>query len=121
MKKRQQQDILPSSTHYIRTGCGSMSITICWDGRGEERGIKDIFIALGKNGTCAFAQTQSISKLLTAAAKHKMDLRSLAMDMINIRCNQALDQTAESCGDAIGKFLLQFLEKDPWGTSKNAA
>lgn len=114
--ERKIKNILPSSTYKITTGCGSMHITICYDNR-EGKGIKEILVSIGKGGTCAQAQTQAISSLLSAAIRAGADPRGLAQDLIGIKCRSPIYQYGEdtlSCGDAIGKFLISYLENPPW-------
>lgn len=110
-ERRKSGNVLPSTTHRIRTGCGGMVITVCWDNRRETKGIRDLMITLGKSGTCAGAQTQTIARLLSAALRTGLAPDVLADELLGIRCSSPGLENGEevlSCADAIGKFLKVF-------------
>lgn len=107
-KPSKPKEVQPSTTHKVTTGCGTMYITICGDGKR----ISDVIVKIGKSGGCAQAQVECIANVVSAAIREGVDPLLLADMMIGVRCSSPLFQFGDdvlSCGDAIGKFLKGYL------------
>ena len=100
-------------TEKIATGCGSAYVTINMkDDRPYE-----LFTVLGKAGTCASAQLEAISRLISLLFKHGVPLSTIAKHLRFIRCSNPYrawgdgSKIVMSCPDAIGS-LLEALAKE---------
>ncbi len=101
---RPRSEITWGSTRKIATGCGSLYVTINQD----ERGLFEVFAAMGKGGGCAASQTEAVSRLISLALRSGIDKEQIIKQIKGVRCpNQAWEKGGRiySCADAIAKAL----------------
>ena len=106
MKKR--ASILTGNTIKIKTGCGTLYVTINDD---EEGNPIEVFIRLGKGGGCAAAQCESIGRLLSWGLRSGAGLETAMESLMGIRCSETnLSDNKYSCSDAVSKAIAKRLE-----------
>ena len=96
-----RKDEVNSVTHKVTTKCGNMYISITND--------REIFVKLGKAGSCAFAWTQVIGKLLTHHLKNNLEAKRIVKQFGGIDC--AGMKEGKSCPDAIATILQKWLDE----------
>jgi ribonucleoside-diphosphate reductase alpha chain len=109
----------------VTTGCGNIYITVASD----EKGICEVFLALGKSGGCASAQLEAIGRLISITLRAGVDLASIVKQLKGIRCPSIAWEDGKavlSCADAIASVLekqLNATEDKPdlkdYGLAKN--
>jgi ribonucleoside-diphosphate reductase alpha chain len=98
------------STYEVLTGCGNMIITIpdnLSDGK--------VRVKLAKAGSCAFAQCETIGRLMTLALNAGVAVERVGIQLAGIRCPQPLQKTSNSaevlsCADAVSQTLVLHME-----------
>ncbi len=102
-------------TRRIRTGEGSLYITINHD----ERGLCEIFTTIGKAGGNAAAQAEAISRLISLALRSGIDAREIIKQLKGISGPNPVWENGQlilSTPDAIGKALEAHLKEYPEST-----
>lgn len=101
---------MPGESRKIKTGCGNMYITITTkDGEPFE-----VFGVLGKSGACSKAQSEGLTRCITAGLRHGVPLEVYVRQLIGISCSNPgleLGEETKSCPDAIALVLREFLDK----------
>lgn len=94
-------------TMKIKTGCGSMFVTL--------NSVNDqpfeVFLNMGKAGGCAFSQCESIGRLISYSLRIGGDIAEIISQLKGVRCHQSTDEVS-SCSDAVGKALETLLSAD---------
>jgi ribonucleoside-diphosphate reductase alpha chain len=88
----------------VKTGCGSLYITVAYD----DKGIFEVFATLGKSGGCASAQLEATCRLITLALRSGVDVASVVKQLQGIRCPSIAWEKGKSilsCADAIASVL----------------
>jgi ribonucleoside-diphosphate reductase alpha chain len=91
-------------TERVRTGCGSLYVTV----NSDEHGICEVFSSLGKSGGCAAAQLEATCRLISVALRAGMDAESIIRQLRGIRCPSIAWEEGKSvlsCADAIAGVL----------------
>ncbi len=104
---------LQGTTPRVKTKCGYMYVTL------NESGGKliEMFIKIGKSGTCARHYTEMAGRVITTAVKRGASLEKIihAIDRCAPCQGAALSTDGVSCGEAIVKILSDYAEskKEP--------
>jgi len=104
------------STRRIRTGEGTLYITI----NGDDNGLCEVFTTIGKAGGNAAAQSEAISRLISLALRSGIDPQAIVKQLKGISGpNPAWEdgRLILSTPDAIGKALDDYLKEFPQGQS----
>ncbi|MGC8810847.1 MAG: adenosylcobalamin-dependent ribonucleoside-diphosphate reductase, partial [bacterium] len=116
LKPRPRPEITHGQTHKLKTGCGSLYVTINKD----EEGIFEVFALMGKSGGCAACQNETTGRLVSLALRSGVDVVSIMQQLQGIRCPVPIWDNGSlvlSCSDAISRALQKYLENSP-GWSK---
>lgn len=95
-------------THAVETGCGKIYVRV---GFVYDRPI-EVFINLGKAGSCAKCNNEALGVALSSMAQQGADLLAFAQYMCGLSCNQPTpgergsSTRILSCQDAVGKAIL---------------
>ena len=98
-------------TERIRTGHGTMYITINVD---EEGKPFEVFTALGKAGGCDSAQLEAISRLVSLALRSGVDVKKVIEQIRGITCCPAWDSgvLVRSAPDAVALALERHINSE---------
>ena len=106
------------STRRIRTGEGTLYITINED----ENGLCEIFTTIGKAGGNAAAQSEAISRLISLALRSGIDPNAIIKQLKGISGPNPTWEDGRlilSTPDAIGKALDDYLNENQQSNNKN--
>lgn len=93
-------------TYRRQIGCGKLYLTVFHD---DENIYPSVIIRLGKAGTCANAQIQSISQLINLSLSLGGTLEQIIDGLKDIRC-QVPTKEGLSCGDGISRILKEHIK-----------
>lgn len=109
---RSRPNVTKGLTRRIRTGDGTLYITINED----EEGLCEVFTAIGKAGGHAAAQSEAISRLISLALRSKIDPREIVKQLKGISGPNPSWEDGRlilSTPDAIGKALDDYMRENP--------
>lgn len=115
---RPRPEVLQASNRLIHTGCGSMHVSFGRDAQGPY----EVRAQLGQPGTCASAQTEAISRLLSLCLSTGVDQRLVYEQLRGIRCpKSAMDRGDKilSCADGIARVFERELGFAKEASSQN--
>jgi len=104
-KPKARHDVIHGSTRKVRTGCGSLYVTVNEDGEGN---LFEIFNQIGKAGGCAASQSEAIGRLASLALRSGIEAEDVVRQLKGISCHTPVwhrEGKILSCADAIGKAI----------------
>ena len=107
-EKRNRPVVLKGKTIRVRTGCGSMYVTINED----DRGPFELFSTIGKAGGCAASQAEAIGRLISLAWRSGVEPMEVQKELIGINCHKPAGfgkNKVTSCADALAKAIGQYM------------
>jgi len=101
---RARPKVLDGCTVKMRTGCGSLNVTI---NRLGER-CYELFARAGKFGGCVASQCEAIGRLISLAWRKRATAKEVADQLKGISCqlqNEEDSEQARSCADAVARAI----------------
>ena len=117
-RARNRPQITAGKTRRMRTGDGTLYITVNED----ENGLCEVFTAIGKAGGTVAAQTEAISRLISLALRSGVDPNSIINQLKGISGPNPTWEDGQlilSTPDAIGRALETFLDGEENPNLKN--
>ncbi len=108
-RPRPRPEITYGQTHKLKTGCGSLYVTINKD----KEGVFEVFTLMGKSGGCAASQNETTGRLISLALRSGVDVASIIRQLQGIRCPVPIWDKGNlvlSCSDAISRALKKYAE-----------
>jgi len=110
LKPRVRPPITHGYTESIRTGEGTLFVTINED----EHGLCEVFASIGKSGGNAASQSEAIGRLISLALRAGVDPHEIVSQLKGISGPNPIWQEGElirSTPDAIGRAIERYLER----------
>ena len=105
---RRRPTITTGQTERVKTGCGTLYVTINED----DEGVCEVFTTIGKAGGCAGAFSAATARLISLALRSGVELEQVIKQLKGIRCPHPVWQNGrliQSCPDAIAMVLQRYL------------
>lgn len=107
--KYERPGIMMGTTWKLRLGCGNVYITV---NRDDEGFAREVFMRLGKSGSCQNCLVASISRIVSIALQEGIQERRLAKTIVSMVCQEAQpgeirdENRLTSCVDGLAKILM---------------
>ncbi|MBI5639410.1 MAG: vitamin B12-dependent ribonucleotide reductase [Nitrospirae bacterium] len=112
---RKRPDNITGETRYMKTGCGTIYVTVNEDENGQ---VFELFTHMGKAGGCAASQAEAIGRLVSLALRSNIEPDVIINQLKGITCHQQTWTNGgkiTSCSDAIAKALEKYLQRGEKG------
>ncbi|NLJ73583.1 MAG: vitamin B12-dependent ribonucleotide reductase [Firmicutes bacterium] len=106
---RRRPNVTTGQTVRIKTGCGTLYVTINED----EYGICEVFTTIGKAGGCAGAFSEATARLISLSLRSGVEPGQVTKQLQGIRCPHPIWQDGKqvlSCPDAIAQVLNDYIQ-----------
>ncbi|MEE4312631.1 MAG: vitamin B12-dependent ribonucleotide reductase [candidate division KSB1 bacterium] len=115
--KMVRPEILDGKTIKMKTGCGSLYVTI-----NEENGVPfELFNTMGKAGGCAASQSEAIGRLVSLTLRRGISFEDIVKELGGISCHKPHGigrRKNLSCSDAIANAINIYLQHEGMGKGK---
>ena len=114
--KRLRPQVTTGSTFEIKTGCGSIFVTINED----DKGPCEVFVRGGKHAGCISCQMEGFGRLLSLAMRLGGSLDDCIKQVSGLQCSTPTwydGQQILSCADAVSLALKRYLQEKNDGQS----
>ena len=105
---RKRPQVTKGQTERVKTGCGTLYVTVNED----DEGVCEVFTTIGKSGGCAAAFSEATARLISLALRSGIGLEQIIRQLKGIRCPHPMWQNGkliQSCPDAIAMVLENYL------------
>lgn len=106
---RKRPKVTRGQTVRMKTGCGTLYVTINED----DHGICEVFTTIGKAGGCAAAFSEANARLISLALRSGVEPSQIVRQLRGIRCPHPMWQDGQqilSCPDAIAQVLDDYVK-----------
>ena len=112
MSEQKRAKVLTGSTTKIKTGCGSLFVTV-----NTKKDVPfEVFLRMGKSGGCASSSCESLGRVISLALQAGVEMKSLIKNLSGVSCHSPVmfeGENVTSCADAIAKVLKMHLIEIP--------
>jgi ribonucleoside-diphosphate reductase alpha chain len=108
---RKRPTVTRGETVRIKTGCGSLYVTI----NSDDQGICEVFTTIGKAGGCAGAFSEATARLASLALRSGVEPQQVVKQLKGIRCPHPIWEGGRqvlSCPDAIAQVLDEYIKNN---------
>lgn len=112
---RKRPETIKGETRLMKTGCGSIYVTVNEDENGH---LFELFTHMGKAGGCAASQAEAIGRLVSLALRSNIEPDVIIKQLKGITCHHqawASGGKITSCSDAIAKALEKYTQRGEKG------
>lgn len=110
IKPRPRPPVVSGTTEEIKTGMGSLFVTINED----QYGPFEVFATVGKSGSETLSMTEAVGRLISVTLRSGIEIHTIISHLKGIRGSAPVWHNGElilSIPDAIGKALERFIER----------
>ncbi|HHT69508.1 MAG TPA: vitamin B12-dependent ribonucleotide reductase [Firmicutes bacterium] len=116
---RTRPRVTTGQTVRVKTGCGTLYVTI----NADDQGICEVFTTIGKAGGCAGSFSEATARLISLALRSGVGPQQVIKQLKGIRCPHPIWQDGRqilSCPDAIAHVLEEYLQNNGNGAQRPA-
>ena len=112
MQKLERPETLNGKTYKLKTGLGSLFVTINeLDGKPVE-----LFATIGKSGTSIIAKAEVVGRFVSTCLRYNIPIEEVVKQLIDITGSEPIavgDTIVKSIPDAVGQLLRRLYLKPP--------
>jgi len=109
-RPRKRPPVTRGQTERVKTGCGTLYVTVNED----DQGVCEVFTTIGKAGGCSAAFSEATARMISLALRSGVELGQIVRQLRGIRCPHPVWQNGKlilSCPDAIAMVLQRYLDE----------
>jgi len=108
VEKQKRPKILSGKTHKVKTGCGTLYITL---NKHKGKLFEIVLPTLGKAGGCATCQNEALTRAVTLGLRYGIPKEEYIQALEGIQCPSPNlfpeEDRVLSCSDALAKILRE--------------
>lgn len=105
-KPRERPEYTTGHTAKIKTGCGTMYVTVNWDSHGP----CEVFVQIGKSGGCRSSFANALSRVISIALRANVPTEYIVKQLRGLQCPEPMLGSCKSCADGIGMAMEQLIK-----------